>query len=242
MRTAKYSDYLARMKAFAGVESLLTAEETAFNQYFNVNMRNAWEQFECPELCPIEERTPLSGGVLPLSDTGLDDIGEVFALWTANPLVDGANATEVQWVLTPDGVQLTGSDLTSPVWIHYRLRCPVYEGSDYSGATAYAIDDQAYYATTGRYYRAIAATTGNAPTDTGYWKEVEVPYCLFECVVRASFADALTAEGFDEKAARQRGTAEALLIQEIEKVSRQQRQRPRYSTILTHANQQYRST
>jgi hypothetical protein len=241
MRTAKYSDFLARMRAFSGVESLLTTEETHFNQYFNSNIKYAWEQFEWPELCPMEERSPLSGGILPLSDTGLDDIGEVYALWTANPLINGSNPREVQWVLTPDGIQLTGEDLDSTVWVNYKLRCPTYEGAAYAGATAYAIDDQAYYATTGRYYRAIAATTGNLPTDTGYWREVEIPYCLFEYVVRASFADALTAEGFDEKANRQRANAQAWLVQEIEKVSRQQRQGLRYSTIKTHANQQYRN-
>lgn len=39
----------------------------------------------------------------------------------------------------------------------------------YSGATAYVIGDFVFYPTTGKGYRAIAAGTGNLPTNTAFW-------------------------------------------------------------------------
>lgn len=239
MRTAKYSDYLSRMQAFAGVESLLAVEETHFLQYFNTNLHYIWETFEWPEICPTEQRFPNASGVIELDNTGGTEIGEVFAVYNANPLL-AAGASEVSWVLTSDGIQLTGTDLTSAVWVHFKKRCPVFSGAAYAGGTTYDEDDQAYYSTTGKFYRAVLETTGNLPTDTSYWEEVEIPYAFLEYVIRSSYADALTAEGFDEKANRQRGNAEAWLLQEIEKVSRQQRQSLRYATIRTHGTTQFR--
>lgn len=240
MRTAKYSDYLARMQAFSGVESLLAVEESHFLQYFNTNIRQAWESYEWPELCPTEQRYPDSSGVIALDNTGQTDIGEVFGVYDANPLLS-AGANEVDWVLTADGIQLTGTDITSAVWVYFKRRVPVYEGAAYAGGTTYDADGQAYYSTTGKFYRALLETTGNAPTSADHWEELEIPYCLFEYVIRSSFADALTAEGFDEKANRQRGNAEGWLLQEIEKVSRQQKQSARHAVIRTHGTTQNRT-
>lgn len=42
----------------------------------------------------------------------------------------------------------------------------------YAAATTYAIGDEVYYATTGKYYEAIAVTTGNLPTDATKWSEL----------------------------------------------------------------------
>ena len=101
MRTAKYSDFLSRMQAFAGVESLLAVEETHFLQYFNSNLRYIWETFEWPEICPTEQRYPDSSGVVELDNTGSTEIGEVLSVTSANPLL-AAGAAEVSWVLTTD--------------------------------------------------------------------------------------------------------------------------------------------
>lgn len=42
---------------------------------------------------------------------------------------------------------------------------------DYSAGTAYVTGNEVYYATTGKYYTALGATTGNAPTNATYWVE-----------------------------------------------------------------------
>jgi hypothetical protein len=52
----------------------------------------------------------------------------------------------------------------------------------YASGTTYALNDEVYYATTGLYYTALGATTGNVPTNATYWTALteinpaEVPY------------------------------------------------------------------
>jgi len=52
----------------------------------------------------------------------------------------------------------------------------------YAAGTTYAEGDEVYYATTGLYYTAVGATTGNAPSNGAYWTlltsidPAEVPY------------------------------------------------------------------
>jgi hypothetical protein len=63
------------------------------------------------------------------------------------------------------------------VWRHYwwpeLMRCDLrYYRADYDNATAYVVGAEVYYPTTGKYYEATDATTGNLPTDTDYWDEL----------------------------------------------------------------------
>lgn len=46
-----------------------------------------------------------------------------------------------------------------------------YYRDPYDAATAYVAGDEIYYATTGKYYTCILASTGNLPTHTTYWEE-----------------------------------------------------------------------
>lgn len=49
------------------------------------------------------------------------------------------------------------------------LYYPTGGRGDYNGATTYAVGDIVFYATTGKSYRCIAATTGNLPTNASFW-------------------------------------------------------------------------
>lgn len=237
MRNEKYSRFLSRMKALCGVENLLTVEETQFLEYFQRNIRYAWELYEWPEVCPIKEFTPDADGVVAYDGNGVQDIGEVLAAWDGDP-DSQTGAREIGYTLTTDGVKFI-PQTDSSVWIHFRSRIPDYYGDAYDNATAYDPEDQAYYG--GRFYKCLVASTGNLPTDASYWEELEIPYSLFEFVVQASFADSLMAEGFSEKAGQERGRAEGLIVNEIEKVERQQRQRRRASVVRTHGTSQLRN-
>lgn len=53
--------------------------------------------------------------------------------------------------------------------MHAELR---YYRDAYDAGTAYAEDDEVYYATDGKYYAALQSTTGHAPTDATYWEEI----------------------------------------------------------------------
>lgn len=45
--------------------------------------------------------------------------------------------------------------------------------ADYAAGTTYAEGDEVYYPAEDSYYRALGATTGNAPTNTTYWEEAD---------------------------------------------------------------------
>lgn len=235
MRTEKYSRYLSRLRALFAVDEL-DVEEADLLDYFQANIRYAWENFEWPELCPVEQRTPDSNGLIELDDGGTA-IGEVFAIWDGDP--NGTNgANELAFTLTPDGIQLRPGAY-STAWVHFRSRVPDYHGAVIDLAATYAVDDQVYDEDAGNFFRAI--TAGSQPvTNTVYWEPIEIPYCLFEFVVRAAYADAITGEGMDAKGTSARAKAEIFLQQEIDKVERQQRQRARHTVIRTHGSTQLR--
>ncbi len=236
MRTSTYSGYLARMQALCGVESLLNIEEQHMLEYFRSSIREAWEMFEHPDLCPKEEVQTDSDGIIPFIGATNDDIGSVLAIWDNDPDA-GAGASELSWRLEKDGIRVLPAP-SSTVWINYRIALPEYEGDDYVNATAYAVGDQVYHPSSGKFYKCMVASTGNEPPNEPYWREIPIPYVLFEYVVQASMADALSAEGFDEKASRRLAMAERKMQVEFDKVQRQQRQVPRFTIIRTHGTMQ----
>lgn len=68
----------------------------------------------------------------------------------------------------------------------------------------------------------------------------ELPYDFFEYVCHASYADWLASNEQTQNSAFQRGVAEQLMLDEIEKWSRQQRLKSLRSTIRTHGTEQLR--
>lgn len=241
MRTEKYSRYLARMRSLLDVDTFLDSEREQLLSHFQRNIRWAWEAYDWPELVVTELRVPDGLGVIELDGGGGDeDIGEVFVVWDDDPR-SAAGACEVPFQLTSEGLQIPRGQYDS-VYVEFRVRVPDYYGDDYDSTTTYEVDDQVYYPSTGKFYRAFSETTGNDPTDQSKWVELEIPYCLFEYVVQASYADQLLALGFNDKARYARVDAQAWLDQETDKLSRQQRQPTRHAQIRTHGTMQLRTS
>jgi hypothetical protein len=72
-----------------------------------------------------------------------------------------------------------GTVLTKPLqWLHDAIFISYADGSsdlDYNNATAYVIGDRVTFTDRGQ-YEAVAAGTGNAPTDTAFWLKVNDNY------------------------------------------------------------------
>lgn len=238
MRTETYTKFVSRMQALMGVDAANTTELAEWRQYFQRNMRYAWDFFEWPEVCEVEERVPDLGGYIALDEQGHEDIGEVLACFDGDP--DGSDSVgDVPYRIVKDGLKVTPGEYES-VWVYFRRQMPEYNAADYGSGTAYAVGDETYYPTTGKFYEALVATTGNAPTDESYWKELPIPRCLFEYVAQASYADALLPQGFAEKSRAMKADARGLLEIEVDKVARQQRQRRLGGRIQTHGTAQLR--
>jgi len=235
-RTETYARFLDRYQQLAGIVTMDATQIATAQQFFNRNMRKAWESYEWPWSLVMEARTP-SSGIIAWEQSSETPIAEVFGVYTDNPFT-ASNWSLVSYTLTVDGIQLVGPNApTGDVYVHYRSRVPLYTGAAYSGATSYAVGDQVYYATTGDFYIAIATTTGNAPTDATKWTRLTVPYDLFEYVTAASAGDILLANGQNDRGFAMRADAKELLYDAIEKYSRQQAYTLPRSPFRTHGSQ-----
>lgn len=87
---------------------------------------------------------------------------------TAAARVDGTDETQIRALI---------EGRLRMAWHHYwwpetmRVEERAYR-DDYATGTTYAEGDEVYYPTNGKYYTALGATTGNAPTDATYWAEL----------------------------------------------------------------------
>ena len=88
-----------------------------------------------------------------------------------------------QVLIYHDAFMLRPARLSAPLepWIRFRLEAPTLSWTDWDGAAAYAIGDTCFHGS--HSYRALAATTGEAPdAHPDAWARVEVPRFLFDYV------------------------------------------------------------
>jgi hypothetical protein len=223
MRTATYSRFLDRICGVLGIprSNLQTDEAELLNSHFNRAVKQIWEAAPWPGICVTEARTPDANFLIDYEQTDETEIGTVFAVYDKDPY--GTEAFEaLPFALTADGIQLVNCDSDDDVYVYYRQRCPDYDGDDYSASTTYAVDDQVYYASTGDYYKCILASLANAPTSTTYWERLTIPYDFMDFIVQAVYAEWLKSEGQQEKSTLQARYAEGALIEEVDRLERQQ--------------------
>lgn len=225
MRAITYERILQRLCGLIGIarDDLQTDEAELLNSHINRALSSIWNMTVWPQVVAIEERTPVAG-LISFAQSGETVIDAVFAVYDYDPY-GSTRATALPYAITDGGIQLTGTRLTSTdeVFVYFRKRCPDLTGSDYATGTAYVADGQAYYPTTGDYYRAKQSTTGNAPTNTTYWERLEVPYDFADFLVHSAYADWLRTEGQNERAIMQaNNSAERELAEELDKLERQQ--------------------
>lgn len=222
-RTVTYNRFLQRLSPYIGItaDDLGTDEKTLINSFFNAAVRRIWEASPWPEVCVTEARTP-STNLIGWEQSGETEIEMVFAIFSGDPTGTTA-VNKLNYDILSTGVYLVGSSQTTdPVYVWYRKRVPDYFGSDYSATTSYTTDDQSYYSTTGDYYKALQASTGNAPTETAYWERLTIPYRFLDYCVYSAYADWLRQDDQHAKAAAQDKLAQNALTTEQDKLERQE--------------------
>lgn len=91
-----------------------------------------------------------------------------------------------------DGILVSADEAPARPWIWFRPPVPEFSLTDWDAATAYAIGDLCYYATTGECYRALQVSTNKNPyQQTAYWTPVEFPAFLKTFIVWAAHAEYL---------------------------------------------------
>jgi hypothetical protein len=81
-----------RFTSAIGVDSLLTAEETAFKRSLNDRVRGAWTRSKWPELTDVVEKTVAARADPPFDKAvridNASDLFDVFSVWNKNPFTE----------------------------------------------------------------------------------------------------------------------------------------------------------
>lgn len=143
---------------------------------------------------------------------GLTPIGGVRRVCRRNPDLYPETPGEVRFSITSRGI-VPDSRAGTQVWIDFRKLPPVFSSDEYDAATAYAAGDVRFYSTTWECYKALQATTGNAPTNATYWELVAFPTLLKRFVEQACYAATLKPDGAGDKAGTELQLAYSFLLQ-----------------------------
>lgn len=204
--------------------------------------------------------------LIPYEQLGESGIDVVFDVLASNPM-SASNPRRVGYTLTSNGIQIIGAQnflantILSPsatistgfggsptggVYLYYRQARPIFSGNTLSLALAYAAGTTVYYTTTAAagtsdYYKCIIATAPGQTPDTNplSWQILTVPYAFFEYCVYSTFANWLRVDGQSQKAQLIDGMAEDCMMDEADKMERQNGQ-PMPLKVATHLSQQSR--
>ena len=194
--------------------------------------------------CLVQQLTnvPISDLTIPWQQVGEETIEAVFDVYQASPASafyprsqgylltqDGIQMVNGTWATYVDGVNqssIYGVLPCNPVFIFYRKYLPMFTGTDYSAATAYAVDAQVYFtdaANNGNYYKCVEVTTpGDSPsTAPSKWEVIPLYTVFFQYCVYRAFGDWLISDGQLDKGDRIMKMAEQKLADSIEVQERQ---------------------
>ena len=151
-----------------------------------------------------------------LYSEGRTSIGAVSAVYASNP--DTSLAHSLKFSVTADRLLITDTAYAGgTVYISFTQPVPEFTIASYDAQTAYAIGDLVYHNPTGDCYRAILATTGNAPTNSGYWSKQAVPFFLGDYIKTSGLASILLEEpGMENKANYLTARAEGQLLKAMD--------------------------
>lgn len=167
MRTVSYSDLLGRFTSAIGVDSLLTAETTAFQRSLNDRIRQIWTRAKWPPLMTVVSKsvaavdTSTVKAEKAVQIDNASDLFDVFSVHDKNPFTDNT-AQEIQFTLVNGYILLPKDSSASTIFV-VGNQVPA---TDYGTGTtsipqfmermllAYAISD--YYRSDGQNEKALA--------------------------------------------------------------------------------------
>lgn len=174
------------------------------------------------------------------AQTGQTVLGQVRAVLRDNVRSTGGRV-ELPFVLDERGVTVQGPAVPSSVYLDFRLRCPVWGGSTFSGAATYAAGASIYYSSAtagyeGDYYTCVSATSaGQSPeTTAAKWSKIEIPAFLADFAAQGIVADLEGADNQTENAKADADIAWDYLLAEQARLEGQSRQFSRARIALAY--------
>jgi hypothetical protein len=149
-----------------------------------------------------------------LYSEGRTPIGAVSAVYASNP--DTSLAASLKYSITADRLLITDTAYAGGnVFISFCEPVPEFTIASYEAQTAYASGDLVYH--NGDCYRATLATTGNAPTNTGYWSKQAIPFFLGDYIKTSGLASIMLEEpGMENKSNYLTARAEGQLLKAMD--------------------------
>jgi hypothetical protein len=184
-RTASYKDFINRYKSRLGMDEIVREDEANLRESFNRHLRYGKMAGQWPEHLVIEERDLDVNGIIPYTESGKQEIDEVFGTFAKSPLLyptqEAIKVTPVAsgWYPTVNGYET--------LWVKYVPVDTEFSGADYSATENYSAGDVVFYLSD--FYEAIASTTGNVPTNATYWVKKTFSKRLLDYLAQACFAD-----------------------------------------------------
>jgi hypothetical protein len=246
MRTVDFSTILYQAIQLTGLDRE-DFNDSTFMQLRDIassRLRTVWESDKWPELITVEDviLTEGTGDVPSFYFDVPDTMGEIFAIYNLNPHETSRNKLLNYSFTYVNGVYrcLVDSNTNTNVYVEYRLIPPQLYGMPWDNATTYQENSQVYFdmgSGTGKYfptagtkysgnlYNCISQALNNSPyTHPSKWQKVEIPYIFGNYLARAIQSDYLRSEGMQDVAQVAEQEANAMLMLEIDKITRQQGQ------------------
>jgi hypothetical protein len=121
LRTVSYSTFKSRFESAAGVDTLLSQEETALQNSLNDRIRGAWTRAKWPDVQTVVEKSVAAVTSPIVADKAVQidnasDLMDVFQVYTKNPLTD-RNAILLDYQLINGYLVLPADSSASSVFI-----------------------------------------------------------------------------------------------------------------------------
>lgn len=197
-RLSSYSDFIDAYKSLARTDEIDSSDEVLISSSFRRNLKYALHAGEWPEHLIIEQRTFDSNGVIPFSQTGKEDIDELWSCYITDP-TSLPTPKPIKVVPISTGWKPIYSTTATSLYVKYLPVYTKWDGDDYSSTTTYAIGDVVLYGSD--FYECIASSTGNAPTNTSYWELKQFSTRILDFLAQACYTDILLGEDKDAWAA-----------------------------------------
>lgn len=238
MKTLDFSSVIYGVAQLAGHDrdTLPTHFVGQVRDWADQRIEVAWESENWIEVTRYAQLSVATGGDGAIYAPVPSDAGEIFDVYDGDPRVS-TRTLALPYSLYQDtnGIRIQLARSSSAAWCWYRIERPQLTGDIFSDTETYLSGEQVYFEDdgVGNFYDCIVNTSaGESPTTTpSSWSRIEIPKIFQLYLIRACFADYMTAQQQHDVALRQEDMANSALMKEADKLHRQQGAVPRFRMI-----------
>lgn len=127
------------------------------------------------DLAYFEEAT-ITNRYIALDQTGKRPIDKAVGVYHGNP-TDPCSMCGLGFAPSHNGIQLNGYGGPT-AFLRYRITPPQFTDVAWNSTTLYQVNDKVYFNDDGDCYQAIHQNQNHSPSETAYWRKIEMPQFL----------------------------------------------------------------